>query len=113
MELRELSHGHGRHAHVLAVESEGRHEEVDGDVRQRPVCPKHDEKRAGARGMEVGRAALAWLPRRHFIEHVSCNDMDGVGRVFGPCQGRIWTWTKNEVCQARPALHFWFKGHGH
>jgi len=59
MELQELSHGYGRHAPVPAVESEGRHKEVDGDVRQRPSSPKHDEERAGARGMEVGRAALA------------------------------------------------------
>ena len=104
MEIRELSHGHGRHAHVPAVESEGRHEEVDEDVRKRPSSPKHDEDRAGAHGMEVGRAAFAWLLRRHFIEHVSCNDVAGVGRVFGPCLGRILTCAKNDVCQARPAL---------
>ena len=113
MELRGLSHGHGRHAHVPAVESEGRHEKVDGDVCQRPSSPKYDEERAGARGMEVGRAALAWLPRRYFIEHVLCNDVARVGRVFGPCVCRIWTWAKNEVCQARPALQLWLRFHGH
>ena len=59
MELQELSHGHGRHAPVPAVGSEGRGEEVDGDVRQRPSSPNHDEETAGARGMEVVRAALA------------------------------------------------------
>ena len=58
----------------------------------------------GARGMEVGRAALAWLPRRHLIEHVSCNDVAGVGRIFGLCMGLIWIWTKKQSCHTQPAL---------
>ena len=51
-----------------------------------------------------GGAQLAWRTRRHFVEHVACNEVAGVGGNFVPFSGRIGPWAKNEVCSTRPSL---------
>jgi len=34
----------------------------------------------------------------HFLVHVACSEVAGVGGDFGPFPGRIGHWAKNEVC---------------
>ena len=53
------------------------------------------------------------LPFTHFAEQLAGDGVASVERVFGLDLDRIWTWTKNEVCCPRAALHFSFKCHGH
>jgi hypothetical protein len=55
----------------------------------------------------------AWLPHKHFVEHVAGNKVAMVGRWFGRLLGRFGSWAKNEVCFARAALQLSLMKLGH
>ena len=87
--------------------NEGVEEGVEGALVLAFVCREEQATGAGEVGgwcpcmVATSRTGVA-LGR--ISEHVAGNEVVSVGCRFGPDLGRIWTWTKNEVCSTLDSL---------